>query len=1262
MPCYYYAILAGFALAGTLVLGSISDVHAQTTFTVNYTGDDSDTNAGNGSCDTGVDPPGPATVGCSLRAALEEANALAGTDTIRFTIPTMVNPDCGSIADGICTISPSTFLPTITETLFLDGRSQQGASCGTGIASHDLRIVLDGSGSSGPNGLYLDGADGSVIRGMVVQNFGSYGVRVSNTPDARIYCNFVGTSQDGMSAAANGLAGIYVEGSLSDRVIIGTNGDGVNDAAEGNLVSGNDLYGVQFLNAGEDGVVAGNYIGVAADGTTGLGNANDGIFLTGDNFTIGTNGDGASDEFEFNVIGANGDNGIVINSTSTTKVAGNFIGTDSTGTLDLGNTNDGVYSSDQTGTTIGHDLSTPANADTEQNVIAFNGGNGVSIVGAAQGTRISSNVIFSNDGLGIDLGDDGLTINDAGDSDPGENKLQNYPDVVSAVLTDSGLMIAYFVDSDDTNSAYPITVEFFETDADQQEGRRFVGSTTYESTDWNGCGAAPCGVLVTITSDLVAGDSLLATATDNGGNTSEFSAAVEVVEEEGVLVVNSTGDLGDEFPGNGVCDNGGLLPVRCTLRAAIEEANARVGADSILFEINPVPVFTDCDEGTGICTIAPDSALPIISETLGIFGTSQTGASCGTSFTGRSLKIVLDGSSAGSNADGLSLSSGASGSFITGLNIQGFDRDGIHTTSINDVHVACNNIGTNVAGTAAAANGRYGVLTTSSPSCSGTVIGTNGDGFADAAEWNIIGGNGNDGVQVFCSESVIAGNLIGLGSDGSAVGNGDVGIFTHAAQIRVGTNGDGVSDLDETNFIVANGGAGISVESTQSDIVIAGNYIGTTAGLVTGLGNTSHGISFPTNYKDAVVGTNLDGVGDSDEGNTIAYNGGAGIAVTTGSPRAIRGNSIFSNVGLGIDLNNDGATANDADDIDGGPNKTQNYPDIALAAVDTGNLSVTYTVDSDPANSDYPVVVEFFRADADHEEGRLFVARDTFSVADWSGCGTSPCDVTRDFGGVGIAVGDTLVATATDSLGNTSEFSLPTEVVVPPPPLAGITLYVKAFLEGSYSGGAMSTALQDNAYVPLSQPFSDASYNGTTLDYDSTQTVGALPDSTVDWVLVSLRTGTGPETEVAGSQFAALVSENGTVASTGEDSLRFIGIAGGSYYLVVRGRNHADVMSSSAIDASGGTGSWDFTTGSGQAFGSSPMKDLGDGSFGMYAGDADADGFITATDFNIWNTSTTAGDTGLQRGDFDMDGNVTATDFNLWNANTTAGGASGVPD
>jgi hypothetical protein len=228
---------------------------------------------------------------------------------------------------------------------------------------------------------------------------------------------------------------------------------------------------------------------------------------------------------------------------------------------------------------------------------------------------------------------------------------------------------------------------------------------------------------------------------------------------------------------------------------------------------------------------------------------------------------------------------------------------------------------------------------------------------------------------------------------------------------------------------------------------------------------------------------------------------------------------------------------------------------------------------------------------------------------------------------------------------------------------ANATADLHVLLEGPYtSSGAMATGTLHDSAVPLTQPYGDAAYSATPLEYHGTETVAAWEEDFVDWILLELRTGTGPETAVDTS--AVILKTDGTVISPSGGSVTLPSGLNGSYYVVVRHWNHLAIMSSAAVDFSSGTGVWDFTTALGQAFsdGGAPMRALSDGPFGLFACDATVDGFVTAPDFNVWNSATTSGATGYHAADCNLDGFVTAPDFNLWNANTTAGAASQVPD
>ena len=116
------------------------------------------------------------------------------------------------------------------------------------------------------------------------------------------------------------------------------------------------------------------------------------------------------------------------------------------------------------------------------------------------------------------------------------------------------------------------------------------------------------------------------------------------------FTVNSTADLSDLDTTDDVCDTDAAAGRRCTLRAAIEQANATSGADIINFHIS----------GTGIKNITPTALhgeLPPITEQLTINGYSQRGASPNTLAKGTNakLKVELDGTSAGDFVDGLTI-------------------------------------------------------------------------------------------------------------------------------------------------------------------------------------------------------------------------------------------------------------------------------------------------------------------------------------------------------------------------------------------------------------------------------------------------------------------------------------------------------------------------------------------------------------------------------------------------------------------------------
>jgi len=163
---------------------------------------------------------------------------------------------------------------------------------------------------------------------------------------------------------------------------------------------------------------------------------------------------------------------------------------------------------------------------------------------------------------------------------------------------------------------------------------------------------------------------------------------------------------------------------------------------------------------------------------------------------------------------------------------------------------------------------------------------------------------------------------------------------------------------------------------------------------------------------------------------------------------------------------------------------------------------------------------------------------------------------------------------------------------------------IRVFLQGPYSAGSMSIALNTSGYIPISQPYSAAPWS-----YTGTEAVVTIPAGVVDWVLLELRTGTGSTTTV-GRRAAFLKSDGSIVDLDGVSNVKFPGVAPGDYYTVVRHRNHLAIMTANPVTLSFNPILYDFSTAQTQAYGSSAMKDLGSGIFGMIAGDIDGDGNV----------------------------------------------------
>src|SRR5438270_5495227 len=177
----------------------------------------------------------------SLRQAILDANANPGTDTIAFNIS----------GSGIHTITPASLLPTITDSVIIDGYTQPGSSPNTLQNSDNAVLLIELNGSAvplGPCAAFCGGltitAGNSMVRGLVVNrftgNFQDYAIVLQGSGGNVIEGNFIGTNPTGVAAAANGVTrGIAVFSSSNNTI------GGATPSAR-NVISGNNQSGINI--------------------------------------------------------------------------------------------------------------------------------------------------------------------------------------------------------------------------------------------------------------------------------------------------------------------------------------------------------------------------------------------------------------------------------------------------------------------------------------------------------------------------------------------------------------------------------------------------------------------------------------------------------------------------------------------------------------------------------------------------------------------------------------------------------------------------------------------------------------------------------------------------------------------------------------------------------------------------------------------------------------------------------------------------------
>ena len=241
------------------------------------------------------------------------------------------------------------------------------------------------------------------------------------------------------------------------------------------------------------------------------------------------------------------------------------------------------------------------------------------------------------------------------------------------------------------------------------------------------------------------------------------------------------------------------------------------------------------------------------------------------------------------------------------------------------------------------------------------------------------------------------------------------------------------------------------------------------------------------------------------------------------------------------------------------------------------------------------------------------------------------------------------------------------DIEVPPDTFA---VYVKVVLEGAFSPGegtVMHTHL--HPYIPLSQPYApDLPYFGNPSPrwyYEGEESVEAIPESVVDWLLLEIRDAPSASQANAGTvvaRKAVFLHKYGQITCVHGDLPQFNVTIEHELFVVVYHRNHLAIMSSGPLPVHYNVYEWDFVSEQKKAYVNperssyqNGQKDLGGGFFGMYGGDGDGDGQVLLQDLlNVLNPQ--SGQSGYSAADFDLDGQVLLQDLlNILNPNSGLG-------
>ena len=820
------------------------------------------------------------------------------------------------------------------------------------------------------------------------------GILVDNQSSAaRIEGNVVGEDATGFYAFGNGTnptpgsySGIHILGA-SNTTIGGSTGTTPGGACTGacNVLAGNST-GIEIENQGGNlsshATLLGNYVGLTRDGTQGLVNGN-GVDINSDHATVG-----GTDPNQRNVISSAGSYGLVVNAAAdTTTIAGNYVGTDAAGTHDLGSSASGVFlPGGSTNTMIGGPAAGAGNVISgnngagidcdsggttiQANTIGLagdgetalgNGGYGIFNSNNTSGNTIAANVIAANGSYGISMGSAGNTVqgNFIGTNSVGAPGLGNGDGIF---LVGDGNTIG------GTTAAARNVISGNHNDG-------IVLAASNNTIQGNYIGITPDGAStlgnglygIEATSSGTAGNVIGGSSVIGGAagprNVISGNAQAGITVQGGAGAQTIQGNyIGTNAAGDTAIGNAKGV----TLYQPMTLGGSNAGEGNLISGNRDAQVELNAADTVAGNVIGLDAA-----------GTGNLNQTYGGSKADAGVDVFAPGAVIGGGGGAHNVISGA------GINVW------IESPATNAT-VKNNYIGTNVSGTAGVVSPQ--VIQRVIVEASNAMIGgpTSGDR-------NVISGSDFGGVTVDAAAGTsVFNNYIGTDKTGTVkIGNYEGVIVTSGS-----TNTHIGGGPSEGNLISGNTW-GIYIDGGSTGTVVDDNAIGPEASGGSGIGN---GVGVDVRDTSTVTV-------DASYKNTIAYNTGAGVAIDTNNGRGatIRLNSIHDNGGLGIDIGQNGVTANDSG------YGHQNFPVITSA--DNSGV-VKFTLDTTAATYQIDIFRSTSCDGSGNGEGQTSLVGRQLVVG-------STGSQTYSEAGISLAPGEFVTATATgaNGSGDTSEFS-----------------------------------------------------------------------------------------------------------------------------------------------------------------------------------------------------------------------------------------------